>query len=154
MINLSLGGASAGPSDTAVENAVINGVMVFAAAGNGGAGGGPEHPAAAASAIAVASVDQSLARSSFSTTGAYVDLAAPGGSILSTYAGSTYATLSGTSMATPYAAATGALVRARHPSWTVAQARERLLTTADDLGASGRDNEYGCGLIDPVAAAG
>jgi len=155
VINLSLGSDSPGASDIAVQNAVANGVMVFAAAGNDGQHGNPPgYPAANPDAIAVASVTSTLARSSFSTAGSYVDIAAPGSSIVSTYTSPTYATLSGTSMATPYAAATGALIRARYPSWTVAQARQRLLDTADDLGPPGPDVEYGYGFIDPFEATG
>ncbi|HUV11833.1 MAG TPA: S8 family serine peptidase [Acidimicrobiia bacterium] len=152
VINLSLGGSSPGASGVAVDDAVASDVLVFAAAGNGGAGGAPEYPGANPNAIAVASVTSALTRSSFSTTGSYVDIAAPGSGIWSTYPTSTYASLSGTSMATPYAAATGALIRARFPSWTVAQARQRLLGTADDLGPTGPDVEYGYGFIDPFEA--
>lgn len=154
VINLSLGSGSPGASSIAVQNAVANDVMVFAAAGNDGAGASPEYPAADPSAIAVASVTSALARSSFSTTGAYVDIAAPGSGIYSTYTSPSYASLSGTSMATPYAAATGALVRGRYPAWTVAQARQRLLDTANDLGPPGPDDEFGYGFIDPLEAAG
>ncbi len=154
VINLSLGNGSPGATDVAVQNAVANDVMVFAAAGNGGAGASPEYPASNDAAIAVASVTSSLVRSSFSTTGAYVDIAAPGSGIWSTYSSSGYASLSGTSMATPYAAATGALIRSRFPSWTVAQVRTRLLDTADDLGPAGPDSEYGAGFIDPFEAIG
>jgi len=156
VINLSLGGASSTAIRDAIDNAVANNVIVFAAAGNSGSGGAASYPGADASAVGVASVawaSGALARSSFSTTGSYVDLAAPGSGILSTYPLSGYATMSGTSMATPYAAAAGALLRAEHLGWTVAQVRDRLLTTADDLGASGRDSEYGCGFIDPPAAS-
>lgn len=154
VINLSLGSGSPGASSIAVQNAVANDVMVFAAAGNDGSGASPEYPAADPSAIAVASVTSALARSSFSTTGAYVDIAAPGSSIYSTYTSPSYASLSGTSMATPYAAATGALVRGRYPAWTAAQARQRLLDTANDLGPPGPDNEFGYGFIDPLEATG
>jgi subtilisin family serine protease len=153
VINLSLGGGQSPTIGAAIDNAVANNVMVFAAGGNGGVGASPSYPGAEPNAIGVASVDQSLARSSYSTTGSYIDVAAPGRAVLSTYLSSGYTTLSGTSMATPYAAAAGALLRAEHPTWNVAQVRDRLLTTADDLGVSGRDSEYGCGFIDPPAAA-
>ena len=154
VISMSLGGGYSSVVSAAVNNAVANGVIVFAAAGNGGSGASPSYPGAEANAIAVASITSSLVRSSFSTTGSYVDVAAPGSSIKSTYPPSTYTTLSGTSMATPYAAAEGALLAAEHPTWSVAQLRDRLLTTANDLGTRGKDVEYGCGLIDPVEAVG
>ena len=138
-----------------MQNAVANDVMVFAAAGNEGQfGNPPEYPGADPDAIAVASVTSALGHSSFSTAGSYVDIAAPGSDIWSTYPTSSYASLSETSMATPYAAATGALIRSRYPSWSAAQARQRLLDTATDLGPTGPDDEYGYGFIDPIAATG
>ena len=152
VVSLSLGGGYSTAIHNAVDNAVAKGVIVFAAAGNGGAGGPANYPGAEANAIGVGSVTSSLVRSSFSTTGTYLDIAAPGSSIQSTYPSSTYRSLSGTSMATPYAAAEGALLAALHPTWSVSQLRDRLLTTANDLGAVGKDVEYGCGLIDPVEA--
>jgi len=152
VISMSLGGSFSSAISTAVNNAVANGVMVFAAAGNSGKGGSASYPGAEPNAIGVASITSSLVRSSFSTTGAYVDVAAPGSSIQSTYPVSTYTSLSGTSMATPYASAEGALLVAVHPTWSVSQLRDRLLTTANDLGTSGKDVEYGCGLLDPVEA--
>ena len=153
VVSLSLGGAASSSVKAAIDNAVANNVIVFAAAGNGGATGSPSYPGAEPNAIGVASVDSSLAHSAFSTVGSYVDVAAPGRGIVSTYPPMGYATLSGTSMATPYAAAAGALLRAEHPAWNVAQVRDRLLTTADDLGTPGRDNQFGCGFIDPHKAA-
>jgi subtilisin family serine protease len=152
VVSLSLGGGYSTAIHNAVDSAVANGVLVFAAAGNGGAGGAANYPGAEANAIAVGSVTSSLVRSSFSTTGSYLDIAAPGSSIQSTYPTSAYRSLSGTSMATPYAAAEGALLVAARPTWSVAQLRDRLLTTANDLGAAGPDSEYGCGLVDPVEA--
>jgi hypothetical protein len=56
-------------------------------------------------------------------------------------------------MATPYAAATAALVLAANPSFTPDQVRGRIEQTADDLGAAGRDPHFGAGLVDPANAA-
>jgi len=108
IINLSLGGAS--PSTTlenAVNYAVERGVLVVAAAGN--TGGSVIYPAAYADVVAVASVDQNLQRSSFSSYGPEVDLLAPGRDIMTTRADGTYAPMTGTSFAAPQVAGIAAL---------------------------------------------
>ena len=133
------------------------GVLHAAAAGNsgnpGGGGDKVEYPGRFTSVIAVAATDQSDSRASFSSTGADVELAAPGVGILSTYLNSSYATGSGTSMASPHVAGTATLVMAAYPDWTNVQVRSQLGDTADDLGAAGKDNLYGYGLVDADEAA-
>ena len=102
VISLSLGGSS--PSSTlesAVNYAWNKGVVLVAAAGNNG-NTSPVYPAYYTNCIAVASTDQNDSRSSFSNWGSWVEVAAPGSSIYSTYKGGGYTTLSGTSMATPH----------------------------------------------------
>jgi hypothetical protein len=61
--------------------------------------------------------------------------------------------MSGTSMASPHAAGVAALVLASNPGMTPAEIRQRLKDTADDLGASGWDVEFGYGLVDADEAA-
>jgi serine protease len=53
----------------------------------------------------------------------------------------------GTSMATPHVSAVAALVWSANPSATNVQIRQVLRDTAEDLGAAGRDNYYGYGLV-------
>ena len=151
VINLSLGGGYSQGMRDAVIYAVNKGVVVLAAAGNGGDGAAPVYPGAFDESIAVASVDSNRNRSSFSNTGSYVDIAAPGSSILSSYSSSAnaYAAMSGTSMATPYAAAAAALVVSAKPSLSSTGVRDLLLASAEDLGNAGFDNWYGNGLVDP-----
>jgi hypothetical protein len=101
-------------------------------------------------------------RASFSNTGAYVDLAAPGTSILAPCpmgaavcsSSSRYSRMSGTSMAAPFVAAAAALLRAERPGASVGQIRDWLSSTATDAGAPGRDDEFGAGIIDPLRAVG
>ncbi len=80
------------------------------------------------------------------------DLAAPGASVTSTIGGGSYATYSGTSMATPVAAGCAAILLQASPGLTPAELAEVLETTAADLMATGRDNDTGAGLIDVPAA--
>jgi subtilisin family serine protease len=63
-----------------------------------------------------------------------------------------YEAWSGTSMATPHVSGVAALVWSANPSWTNAQIREALDSTAKDLGATGRDSAYGYGLVQAKAA--
>jgi serine protease len=67
-------------------------------------------------------------------------------------AGSGYEAWSGTSMATPHVSGVAALVWGHNPSWTNAQVRSALESTAQDLGTAGRDNSFGWGLVQAKAA--
>src|SRR5262249_49959247 len=60
-----------------------------------------------------------------------VELGAPGVNVFSTYKNGAYATLSGTSMATPHVTGAIALVRAEHPTWTYRQVIDQVLNTVD-----------------------
>lgn len=161
VINLSLAGPKSSAESAAVSYAISQGVVVVAAAGNDGCGllTPASYPAADDGVIGVAAVTRTRSIASYSSCGSWVDVAAPGGDgatdaggIYSTYRGSSYASLSGTSMATPYAAATAALaVEEIGPGWTPAGVAQVLTETATDLGATGRDGSFGAGLINPVA---
>jgi subtilisin family serine protease len=65
---------------------------------------------------------------------------------------SNYAFFDGTSMATPHVSAVAALVWARNLNCTAAQLRASLNLSAQDLGAAGRDNKFGYGLVQAKAA--
>lgn len=173
VINMSLGAASAiGDSvlHNAIEYAYTNGVVLLAAAGNDGCTVGVNGcttvwPAAEAHVLAIGSVggygsaaqqiDPTVC-SDFTTQASYVDLGAPGYSIASTYPlakmPSGYAILSGTSMATPYAAAAAALVIDDEPTATPAAVAAALTGTADEHGPAGADTCTGAGVIDPLGA--
>ena len=94
----------------------------------------------------------SSATSSFSTQAPYIDVAAPGSTIASTHLGTSYVNMSGTSMAAPHVAALAALLRAAHPSDDATKIRARIVDHTIDLGTPGLDDDFGWGLIDPVAA--
>ena len=63
-----------------------------------------------------------------------------------------YEYFNGTSMATPHVAGIAAVVMGADPSLTAAEVRQRLQDTAQDLGATGRDDDFGYGFVDALAA--
>ena len=80
------------------------------------------------------------------------DVSAPGVDILSSLPGGKYEKWSGTSMATPHVTGAIALLLQAKPSLTVAQVREILVKSADDLGTAGADNSFGAGRINMLKA--
>jgi subtilisin family serine protease len=166
VINLSLGsevpliGAIGGDAfDEAVRRAIAAGIVVVAAAGNNGV---PvcEQPSADG-LLCVGAVDKRRQRSFFSSFGSGLGVVAPGGSggssagmagedILSTYRGSAYQELAGTSQAAPHVSGVAALLVARGVRG--AAAVKRIRATATDLGSPGEDAEYGAGLVNARAA--
>lgn len=165
VINLSL--ASTGNSSTlkaAVDYAYNKGVLVVAAGGNCGDSSyalngctyqdQPVYPGAYSNVIAVASTTSSDSQSSFSNQGSYVDIAAPGSSIYSTYKSGGYSFSSGTSMAAPHVAGLAALIWSQNSSLTRQQVWTQIRSTAQDLGTSGWDSQFGYGRINAAAAMG
>ena len=107
--------------------------------------------------------------SSFSNRGlGVIDVAAPGSSILSTFprtsAASGYASISGTSMASPHVAGVLALMKSAHPDWTPAQLIAELRQEADDkacgaatagavcVGPEADNSYFGEGMVDALDA--
>jgi serine protease len=182
VINLSLGGTNQSPAYVdALNYAVSRGVFIAIAAGNEFEDGNPTtYPASYASAIqgamSVGAVGRSLARAPYSTTGSFVEIAAPGGNgldggfsgliwqagisftdydpeviIFPRFDRYTDTPSQGTSMAAPHVAGLAALLMSQ--GITSPAAVEAAITrTARDLGAKGRDNDFGAGLIEPRAA--
>lgn len=141
VVNMSLGTTVDVPSlHEACDQAAAAGIKLVAAAGNDG--GPVNYPAAYSSVIAVAATDRYDARPYWSSYGPEIFVAAPGVSIYSTYKGSNYATMSGTSMAAPHVTGTLALNLAAD-----------LAATADDLPPPGKDVYTGWGLVDAEEAA-
>jgi type VII secretion-associated serine protease mycosin len=152
VINMSLGNyATSAFLREAVQYAYRHDVVLVAATGNDNSSQ-PGYPAAYPEVLAVAATTKRLARASFSNYGSYVDVAAPGDLIASTYMGGQYAALSGTSMATPHVAALAALIRSANPALRNTDVMRILTSTARDLGVRGRDDLFGYGIINVNAA--
>ncbi len=106
--------------------------------------------------IVVGATDINDNKASFSAYGQFVDLVAPGVSVFTTDSGSDndYASVSGTSFATPLTAGLAALIWSADPSLTPAEVEAILKGGADDLGSSGVDNTYGYGRINVNGSLG
>ncbi|MBC8232027.1 peptidase S8 [bacterium] len=153
VISMSLSGGS---PDNTVEKAVNfawrRGVVLVAAAGNHGTTT-PVYPAFYENCIAVGATDQNDNKASFSAYGPdWVDVAAPGVSIFSTFPnhgstlGKDYGSISGTSMATPFVAGLAGLLWTTGYGTDNATVRARIESTCDPIGltywAHGRINDY------------
>ncbi len=136
-----------------IEYAHANDVVVVAAAGNSSSSA-EFFPAAYPHVLAVANVNNSDQKISSSNYGPWVDVAAQGTNIHSTYSGGTYLDLNGTSMAGPHAAAACALVKTKFPTYSAEQVRERVRVTCDNIDAvnPGYVGQLGYGRIDPAQA--
>ncbi|MVO99408.1 S8 family peptidase [Paenibacillus lutrae] len=148
VINMSLGNyASSDFLHEAIKYAYNKDVVLIAASGNDNTER-PGYPAAYPEVFAVGATDSGNKRAPFSNYGDYIDAAAPGVSIASTYPSNQYAALSGTSMACPHVTALAALLRSANPSLKNTEIMDIMRQTAQDLGSEGRDNDFGYGLID------
>lgn len=153
IINLSLGAND--ESDIlreAIQYAQAQGALLIAAAGNKGESLSEDSiafPAAEPGVLAVTATDRRDQLASFSLTGPQAGLSAPGVNIFSDYwqNRSGYASIDGTSMASPFVAGVAALVWSLHPEFTAEQVKILLENSALDLGTPGRDSNYGFGRV-------
>ncbi|RMD93346.1 MAG: T9SS C-terminal target domain-containing protein [Calditrichaeota bacterium] len=133
IINASWGG----PRHSLFEQDIINyararGSLVIASAGNGN-NPGKIYPAAYSGVLAVTATTKNDLKANFSTFGPWVDLAAPGVSILTTTRDNHYRFVSGTSFSAPLASGVAALVKSLHPDWTAGEIGEQIRVSADNI---------------------
>ena len=181
VINVSLGGpGAANVLRDAITFAIQRGAFIAIAMGNEFEEGNPtNYPAKYAElfsgAMSVAAVGRSLtSRAYYSSTGSHTEIAAPGGDfeadgptglvfqttvrepshLSSSPAFNDFAVFGsqGTSMASPHVAGLAALIMSQRPGITPAQVEAIIRSTAKDIGATGKDNDFGYGLIQPRAA--
>jgi subtilisin family serine protease len=170
IINLSLGGTQTSQVErSAIDYATQHGVLLVAAAGNSAQQGNPTvYPAALVgdAGLVVGASDTAGTRASFSTTGSYVDVLAPGVDVLGALASGvsgafltpvatpgsngTYGFGTGTSYASPEVAGAAALVWAADPKLDAAGVAATLEATAAGQGAWTTDLAFG--TIDIAAA--
>lgn len=178
IINMSLGGGSDSTLGAAVEAAIAAGSVIIASAGNR-ATSQPNFPASYPGVLSIAALGPDGQLTSYSSSNEFVSLVAPGGDfrfdVPGTAAGGTsgilssvwnfvndpfqgeqigpdYAFYTGTSMAAPHVSGVAALVLAANPGMTGAQLRDRLTSTAVDVGPPGFDTRYGFGRVDAYNA--
>ncbi|WP_018786595.1 type VII secretion-associated serine protease mycosin [Micromonospora sp. CNB394] len=155
VVNLSLGGSSDNPAlAAALDYAFARDVVVVACTGNLATSTTTEvwYPAREPGVLAVAGLERTSENLwSGSITGHETVLSAPATGLYGARPHG-YWRVQGTSFAAPLVAATAALVRARYPKMPAGDVVNRLITTARDLGPTGRDDRFGYGLVDPVAA--
>ena len=136
---------------------------VFAAGNSGPRAGSVGSPGSYPEVISVAATDKNDKVASFSSRGPSPikdakgsdrkpDIAAPGHQIMSTVPGGKYASLSGTSMATPAVSGVIALMLSKYKDLTHDEIVQAITTTAKDIDAAGYDYNAGHGLIDAEAA--
>ncbi|GAA1267778.1 S8 family serine peptidase [Saccharothrix xinjiangensis] len=157
VVNLSLTSAATLTPDLlrAVNHAFDHDVVVVAGTGNDG----QEHVGAPANIKGVVAVSGTVRGNGpwpQSNTGPETVLAAPAEDIVTAItlnaSATGFAQVDGTSAATALVSGVAALVRARHPDLDAGNVVNRLIATATDLQAPGRDGATGFGLVDPVAA--
>ncbi|WP_456364240.1 S8 family serine peptidase [Priestia aryabhattai] len=151
IINMSLGGADQSYAfQQAIDKAYNSGILIVAAAGNESSP--VDYPAKYNNVIAVSATDPSNQLAYFSNRGPEIEVSAPGVNVISTYLGNSYASMDGTSMASPYVAGVLALYKQEYPDLTPTEIRNLLHQNVIDLGPIGRDSNYGYGLVQaPVA---
>ncbi|MEM9848162.1 MAG: S8 family serine peptidase, partial [Bacteroidota bacterium] len=153
--------------DSAIENVVRNGrngkgSLVTFAAGNSYADC-VEYPANLETVMGVGAVTNRGLRSDYSNYGRTLDIVAPSNGAAGVrtidrmgaegYANGNYTgNFGGTSAACPVVSGVAALLLSAYPDLTAAQATSILLNTANDMGATGKDEEYGYGRVDAYAA--
>lgn len=148
VINMSFGGGSYSQTEAdACAYAIKKGAVLVASAGNDGSSA-KSYPAAYPGVLSVAATDAKNAKASFSNYGKWVSVTAPGVEILSTYIGSKYSYLSGTSMSAPFVSGVAGLLAAKGRTNT--RIVKLIKDTARPISGTGTYWRYG--LVDAAKA--
>ncbi|QNA88914.1 S8 family serine peptidase [Massilia sp. Dwa41.01b] len=148
--NVSYTGIAASSSvKSAARYMKSKGGLVFISAGNANVN---ENVTPDTAYIIVSSTTSSDTKSSFSSWGSFVSLAAPGSGIWTTNNSLGYSSWNGTSFSSPVSAGVAALMMAARPDLSGEQIEALLFKTAVDLGAAGRDPVFGHGRVNAAAA--
>lgn len=156
VINLSLGDNTAKQSeknmvDAALQNAVEQGVVVCAAAGNEYMDVRNCYPASSSFTISVGAIKETAPGvyewDKYSNQGTLLDFVAPGTKIVSAWNDGETRMDSGTSMACPHLSAAAAMVKLKHPDYDQWSVYSVFREHAVDLGEKGKDSLYGYGYV-------
>ncbi len=155
VVNISFGSST---NSTAKQDAINyawnKGIVVVSSSGNNG-NTQQMYPCANTNVLCVSSTDNKDQKSSFSNYGTWVDIAAPGSKILSTFPRTTstlqqqknqqttYGYLDGTSMATPVTAGVAGLIWASQYGSSASEVVKRITDTADKIQGTGQYWAYG-----------
>lgn len=149
VVNCSYGGvAGSSTIQSAAQYLKNKGGLMFVSAGNNGIN---ENITPTTTMIAVSATDENDYRTSWSSYGNFVSMAAPG-ITYTTSRGGYYDTWMGTSFSSPLTAGVAALMMAARPSLGSADIEKLMFSTAVDIGAAGRDIYYGYGRVNAAAA--
>lgn len=154
VINLSLGGYSQSATLQTAVAAASETAVVVAGAGNDNTNN-PFYPAAYQEyALAVAGTSSTDSKVATSNYGAWIDVTAPGESIMTTFDGGDYGSTSGTSVAAPFASGLAGLLRSQHPEWSADTIRAHIIQSTDNIDVQnpGYVGMLGAGRIDAGAA--
>lgn len=147
--NISYGVSHVASVQTAAQYMRNKGGVVVTAGGNAGV---YDAKLNTPTMITVSATDSADQRASWSTYGPSIDLAAPGVGIWTTTSSGGYAAVNGTSFSSPLTAGVVALMLSANPALQPSQVDSILISTADDLGVPGRDDNFGHGRINAAKA--
>ena len=148
--NISYGGVSTSSAvQAAAQYMRSRGGLVVVAAGNNGI---DEGVAPTSTMIVVSATDANDVKTSWSSYGSFVSIAAPGQDIWTTTRGGGYQAWWGTSLASPVVAGVVSLMMSARPALGNTQVESLLYASSVDLGTAGRDSYYGWGRVNAAAA--
>ena len=147
VINLSLGSNKFSEIENAtIQKAIESGIVVVASAGNEGTTD-LMFPASYDNVISVGSINEQENVSTFSNHNSNIDVVAPGENMLTCKLSNSYGSYAGTSFSAPIVSGMAGLLKAVNPELTPLQIENIIHISSQDLGAPGRDDYYGYGLV-------